>query len=286
MTLRVYAVPLVAAIISSTSLSAHATKATLAECGFHGTHYQTPHHCGMQGTMKSSGPKLGIMASEISQGDLDTSAIEYGVKVAKVIPGSVAEVSGLKSGDVITEIDRRPVYSGQRLLHLIGSAKGESTIKLIRDGELHQIQVDLSTQQRASHAGKAMLGVRIQNMTQDLKQAFGSDDNWGVLVSQVITGSAAGKAGVKAGDVITEVADNSVKAVRDVHAALRDYKPGEKLNLLVIRDRLEQSVEIVLDAAPVAKSNRYEMPHYSGYHGHHGMDPKRDCKRQPQLKSS
>lgn len=225
---------------------------------------------------------LAIIWARITAPDLAAMSIEYGVEVLDVLEGSVAEDTGIKAGDVITEIDGRPVYSPQRLQHLIGEASVASTITLIRNGESLQFQAEYPVVEPAGTNDKAALGIRIQALTEELKEAFGADGNQGVLVSQVITDSAAGKAGLKAGDVVIAIADESITSVSDVHGALENYKPGETLNLSVLRNRQQESFPVVLGTASSsnfakpygAKGHNY---HDQNFHGYHGVMPKQDC---------
>ena len=55
-------------------------------------------------------PRFGVAISALSQPELDRLSLEYGVRIATVAPGSVAERTGMKPGDLVTEIDDRPVY--------------------------------------------------------------------------------------------------------------------------------------------------------------------------------
>ena len=184
----------------------------------HAMKLHTPHAMGQASTER---PRLGVLAADIPLNELDKLSLEYGVTVARVMQGSLAAKQGLRNGDVITEIDNRPVYSAKRLQHLIANATAETSITVVRDGEKQQVKVDFTAGKTAETTGKAALGVRIQPMTNALKQAFGSADSSGVLISEVMDGSAAGKAGVKAGDVVTRIGDRQITSVRDIHAVFR-----------------------------------------------------------------
>ena len=135
-----------------------------------------------------------VVATAINPVDLKTSE------------GSVAEDIGLEACDVITDIGGRPAYSPQRLQHLIAESFGASTITLIRNGESQQLQAEYSMLESADTDDKAALGIRMQALPEYLKEAFGADGSQGVLISLIITGSAASQAGLKAGDVVVGIA--------------------------------------------------------------------------------
>lgn len=256
---------------------------------------QMPHFVAHQRSMKydtqtDSPAKLGVAIAAIAQADLDAMSIEYGVEIMEVRVGSVADDAGLKAGDVITYIDGRPAYSPQRLQHLVREASGASTIELIRNGEPLQLQAEYASAGPADTSAKAVLGVRIQDMTPDLKEAFGTSGEQGVLISQVISDSAARQAGLKAGDVVVAIGDDSITTVSDVHRTLGKYKPGDALSVSVLRDRLEESVQAVLGSArPDTSQSKAMQKHGYYHHGFHGpqrMLPGKGCAMGKQQKRS
>jgi C-terminal processing protease CtpA/Prc len=86
-------------------------------------------------------------------------------------------------------------------------------------------------------------------LTSQLATYFGVKQGKGVLVREVVVGSAAEKAGLKAGDVIVAVDGKSVATVAELRQAL-EIKSGEekrKLNLTVVRDHHEQTVPVELE---------------------------------------
>ena len=89
--------------------------------------------------------RLGVALAPISQADLDAAGLEYGVRIQRVLPGSVAEQAGLQAGDVVTAFDDRPAYSPERLQHLVNAAQAKATVALTRDGEGLKFPLDLAT---------------------------------------------------------------------------------------------------------------------------------------------
>jgi len=258
----------------------------------HGMHDQTSHFMAHHGFLKRQEPqdnpaKLGVAIVELPQAELDTLSLEYGVRIDKVLEGSIAETAGLQPGDVVVAINDRPAYSPERLQHLVREARGSSTVTVSRNGQSVKLDAAFAEPQ----TGNAVLGVRIQEMTDDLKEVFGSEGNAGVLVSQVVDGSAAKQAGLKAGDVIVSLGKDAITSVHDVYAALGEYSPGDKLQMSFVRDREQRSMQIELGAASRSNQSYAMHPHgmlrhgkrghgtYGhGYHGHHGMMSKHGCE--------
>ncbi|PSL57395.1 S1-C subfamily serine protease [Saccharothrix carnea] len=90
------------------------------------------------------------------------------------------------------------------------------------------------------------LGVSLGRLTDDIRERFGVTADEGVLVLRLDDGGPAADAGVRAGDVVVELAGQQVREVEDVLGALRRTEPGEQVDLVVVRDgqRQELSVQI------------------------------------------
>jgi S1-C subfamily serine protease len=82
-----------------------------------------------------------------------------------------------------------------------------------------------------------------------IAQRFGLKADAGALVIDV-TASAAGRAGVKAGDVIVQLADQEVRVVEDVLGALRRHEPGDRVELIVLRDGERRMLTVTLGERP------------------------------------
>jgi serine protease Do len=91
---------------------------------------------------------------------------------------------------------------------------------------------------------RGRLGVTVQSLTPDLEEYFGAK-NGGALVSSVAQDSAAAKAGIKAGDVITSINGRQVSDSDDLRRELRDLK-GE-VTIVVIRDKKELTLKTTID---------------------------------------
>jgi S1-C subfamily serine protease len=89
---------------------------------------------------------------------------------------------------------------------------------------------------RYGEVKRGILGVNIVTLTPDLADNLGVKDAQGALVSQVVEGSAADKAGVKAGDVITAVNGSAVKSAGELRNRIGLLRVGESVELGVMRD--------------------------------------------------
>ena len=85
---------------------------------------------------------------------------------------------------------------------------------------------------------KSDWGMTVQELTPQLAQQLGIDTGTaGVVITDVSQGGPAAEAGLRPGDIITEVNRHAVKNLEDYQQALKKVKSGENLLLLVKRDR-------------------------------------------------
>ena len=99
-------------------------------------------------------------------------------------------------------------------------------------------------------SNRAYLGITPQTMTESWAAQYHYDVDAGVFITYVEPDSAADKAGLKMGDVITKVDDTTVKSVEDLNLAKKKYSAGDTAKLEVYRPDGAVTVEITWGAAP------------------------------------
>ena len=97
---------------------------------------------------------------------------------------------------------------------------------------------------------KAYMGITPQTMTAQMAQQYRYDVTEGVFVCSVDPDSAADKAGLKLGDVITKMDDKDIASYEDLVAAKKSYSAGDTVTLTVYREGKTIEVELTFDAAP------------------------------------
>lgn len=107
---------------------------------------------------------------------------------------------------------------------------------LIDDGRIFRFDGDEPLVLRMGRSRHGYIGVRLVEMTPELRAHFGAPRDAGVLVGQVEPDSAAAKAGVAVGDIITAADGDRVEATWDLSRAIRRKKTGETVKLDVSRD--------------------------------------------------
>jgi Do/DeqQ family serine protease len=83
---------------------------------------------------------------------------------------------------------------------------------------------------------RGMLGVELDNLTPEIAESLGLENAKGALVRRVVPGSAAEKAGVQAGDVITGINGRNVSNGGELRNTIGLLRVGEKVDLALIRD--------------------------------------------------
>lgn len=97
------------------------------------------------------------------------------------------------------------------------------------------------------------LGVSVNELTSQLATYFGAKD--GVLVTSVSEGSAAEKAGIKAGDIITSINGEPVNSSSDLVESLR-RSSNEEISIGIVRDKKEQTLKAKIEPRRVPRSAR------------------------------
>ena len=95
--------------------------------------------------------------------------------------------------------------------------------------------------------GKPQLGISCQDITENISRMY--DIPVGVYITAVAEDSAAEKAGLQAGDIITKINDEDVASFEELTAKKNEHKAGETIELTYVRNGAEDKVTVTLDEA-------------------------------------
>lgn len=104
---------------------------------------------------------------------------------------------------------------------------------------------------------RGYLGVYLEDLTEDMKEALNLPSLEGVLINEVIKDSPADKSGIKDGDVIIEFNGKKVTDVQSFRLLVASTPPGQTVKLKLIRDGKEMSLNVKvgeMETQPVAQS--------------------------------
>jgi len=167
-----------------------------------------------------------------------------GAVVNQVESNSPAAKAGLKVGDVIRGIDGQKVTDAGDLQVEVGQKQPGTTIKLevLRDGKTENVPVKLEAmgarndeeETGNTSQGKPRWGLGLADLTPDVRdQVQAPADVKGAVVERVQPGSSADDAGIRSGDIITEVNRHPVTSVSDVQQQLGSVPKGKDALVLV-----------------------------------------------------
>ncbi|XAW90717.1 Do family serine endopeptidase [Vibrio sp. CDRSL-10 TSBA] len=101
---------------------------------------------------------------------------------------------------------------------------------------------------------RGMLGVQGGEITSELAEALGYDSSKGAFVSQVLPDSAADKAGIKAGDIITSVNGKKIDTFAELRAKVATLGAGKTVELGIVRDGKSRNFDVTLGEQSNAKT--------------------------------
>ncbi|EKE71475.1 Do family serine endopeptidase [Gallaecimonas xiamenensis] len=108
---------------------------------------------------------------------------------------------------------------------------------------------------------RGYLGIMGGELTHELAKAMGYKSGQGAFVSQVLEDSAADKAGIKAGDIVTHIDGKAVKSFGELRAKVATLGEGAKVKLGLVRDGDEKTVTVTLTGQSDAKEAAGEALH-------------------------
>jgi serine protease Do/serine protease DegQ len=166
-----------------------------------------------------------------------------------------------------TDASINPGNSGGALVNLNGELVGINSAILSRTGgnigigfaiPANMMKTVMNQLVKHGEVRRGVLGVNIQTLTPDIAESMGAAGNTqGALVSQVVEGSAAEKAGIKAGDIITAVNGKPVKDASGLRNTIGLLSIGERVDVALLRDGKPRRVTAVIgerDAAAEAEA--------------------------------
>ncbi len=218
----------------------------------------------------------------VNVADVDTERVkelklkeERGVEIKRVEPDSPAEKAGLKTGDVVLEYNGQRVEGTESFVRMVRETPAGRSARMVvsREGGQVTLTATIGRRKESGWSGgrtfsftvppippippihidipkplmtmrTARLGLETESLSGQLADYFGVKE--GVLVRFVDKDSAAEKAGLKAGDVITRVDGNRVSRARDVSDELRSSWDKKSIPFQVVRNHKEMTLNLEL----------------------------------------
>lgn len=152
-----------------------------------------------------------------------------------------------------------PGNSGGALLNMKGEVIGINSVKYsdedvegmgfaIPISQAEPIINDLINREVVDEADTAYLGIAGQDVTSQISEAYGMPE--GIYVTQVKEGTAAAKAGIQKGDIITEFDGKKVSSMEGLRDNMQYYSAGTTVDVVIQKNQngewQEQTISVTL----------------------------------------
>ncbi|MDR4505327.1 MAG: DegQ family serine endoprotease [Candidatus Scalindua sp.] len=176
--------------------------------------------------------------------------VTEGVLVSDVQKDSPAEEAGIESGDIIIWYDNREIKDLNQLRNVVAQTEVDKKVevRVLRGGKEKALTVTIDEQPADLFAGGQpsskgnALGLAVQELTKELADSLGYEDENGVIVSSIEPESPADQADIKEGDLIIEVNRKKISTVEEFNKALQKTDKNNDILFLVQRGMLTQFV--------------------------------------------
>jgi serine protease Do/serine protease DegQ len=154
-----------------------------------------------------------------------------------------------------TDASINPGNSGGALVNLRGELVGINSAILSRSGgnigigfaiPVNMVKGVMDQLIKYGQVKRGVLGVNIYNVTPDIAKEFGLTESSGALVAGVAQGSAADRAGVKTGDIITSINSVTMKDAAELRNTIGMLRVGDKVEIGLLRDGKPRKVTALI----------------------------------------
>lgn len=151
-----------------------------------------------------------------------------------------------------TDASINPGNSGGPLFNMEGKVVGINTA-IVAQGQgigfaipINMAKIILPDLKSKGKVTRGWLGVSVQDVTDEIAKNLKLKDTGGALVSEVFKGDPADKAGLKAGDLITEVNGKKIKDTHELLLTIASFHVGDRIEVKALRDGQEKSFNIAV----------------------------------------
>ena len=186
-----------------------------------------------------------------------------GTIIGEVVPGIPADKAGLEESDIIIGFEDQKINNGSELKNLVSNSIPGSEIKLkiLRSGRNKDIYVVLEEKSVDGLASVVDIytdkkfGFTVTNISEALIEKFdipskssgwsdGSDLN-GIIVTDILPGGIAEKAGFELGDLINRVGQKKISNINEFINEIEQYEENRKILVLVKRGRASRFLTLL-----------------------------------------
>ena len=187
-----------------------------------------------------------------------TSTVTAGIVSAKARNINILDADMKIESFIQTDAAVNPGNSGGALVNTRGELVGINTAIASQTGSYagYAFAVPTSIVQKVVAAlrqygsvQRALLGIRMLDITSEVQQYYHLNTLEGVYIAEVVSGSAAEKGGVLAGDVVVAVNGNTINSSSELQEKIARKNPGDEVSLTVLRDGKRLDLRVTLASA-------------------------------------
>ncbi|MFQ5672784.1 MAG: Do family serine endopeptidase [Nitrospinales bacterium] len=186
---------------------------------------------------------LGVAVQDMTENLLQYFRLDRprGVLVVKVFENSPAARAGIKRGDVILTVDRQNIVGKNGYRQTLSSYTVDDllSVEVLRNDKRLKFRMRVSSipQRLAADFAMHWLGVRVRNITRTLIRRYRLGTEKGVVIVAVDPAGAGGRVGIRPGDVIRQINQESIKDENDFNRVIVQVGNRSSVLLLVQRGR-------------------------------------------------
>jgi CHAT domain-containing protein/tetratricopeptide (TPR) repeat protein len=200
---------------------------------------------------------LGAELDDLSEASIKALGLsqKHALLVVLPLPGGPAERAGLRSGDVLLDLEGVAVGTlGDfvKAIQELGAGRAIS-LGILRGGERLDVPATLGSMEEARRAPPGAratmlgyVGLNLRDLSEQSVKALNLKQTSALLVRQALPNSPADQAGLKAADIILALDGVPVTTAQLFDAAIRQRAPGQEIRLDILRDRAPLAVSVLV----------------------------------------
>ncbi|BBL35935.1 periplasmic serine endoprotease DegP [Nitrosomonas stercoris] len=209
---------------------------------------------------KISRGRIGVMIQEVTEELAESFGLDKarGALVASVEKNGPADKAGIRTRDIILKFSNKTIDSSSDLPRIVGNTKPGSKVpvEVWRNDSAKKITVTVGEmptddnvvisrkQGKSKNIASSKLGLVLRELSANQKDQFNVEN--GLLVDEVYDG-AAGRAGVRPGDIILGFNNRDIKSVKQFNKLLNAVPEGRNIALLIRRGDVSTFITIKID---------------------------------------
>jgi serine protease Do len=200
---------------------------------------------------------LGVVIQDVDSDLAEAYGLERprGALIAQMEKDGPAEASGIEIGDIILEFNGTEIVESADLPHEVGLTKAGSEVPVLvaRNGDTKRLKVKVGSLEGEGENTIALsgddpggrIGAMIEELTDEQRASMRLLG--GVVITRVLPDSAAAKAGLRAGDIVTLINNRPIASADNYRETIAELPSGKAIPMRIIRNGRAGFVALRID---------------------------------------